>query len=78
MKTATKTLLALSAAAAFGGFAATGLNLMLEQPAAAAPAATLPAMPVAGVLPSTVNGTPMPSLAPMQKQVLPAVVSVNT
>ncbi len=78
MKTATKTLLALSAAAAFGGFAATGLNLMLEQPAAAAPAATLPAMPVAGVLPSTVNGTPMPSLAPMLKQVLPAVVSVNT
>ena len=31
MKTATKTLLALTAAAAFGGFAATSLNLMLEQ-----------------------------------------------
>ena len=40
MKTATKTLLALSAAAAFGGFAATGLDLMLEQPAAAQPSAS--------------------------------------
>ena len=40
MKTATKTLLALTAAAAFGGFAATSLNLMLEQPAAAAPPAS--------------------------------------
>ena len=36
MKTATKTLLALSAAAAFGGFAATSLNHLLDQPATAA------------------------------------------
>lgn len=78
MKPATKTLLALSAAATFGGFAATGLNLMLERPAMAAPASASTAMPVAGSLPSAVAGTPMPSLAPMLKRVLPAVVSVNT
>ncbi|WP_256646144.1 Do family serine endopeptidase [Thermomonas paludicola] len=78
MKPATKTLLALSAAATFGGFAATGLNLMLERPAMAAPASASTAIPVAGSLPSAVAGTPMPSLAPMLKRVLPAVVSVNT
>ena len=33
------TLIALSAAAAFGGFAATGLNDLLQKPANAAPAA---------------------------------------
>jgi serine protease DegQ len=77
MKTATKTLLALTVAAAFGGFAATGLNLLLEQPARAA--ATTPAVPAAGgTLPAAVAGTPVPSLAPMLKRVLPAVVSVNT
>ncbi len=71
------TLLALTAAAAFGGFAATSLQLMLDRPAGAepAPAATVPA---AAALPTAVNGTPMPSLAPMLKRVLPAVVSVNT
>ena len=77
MKTATKTLLALTTAAAFGGFAATGLNLMLEQPAQAAPTPAA-AVPAAAALPTAVNGTPMPSLAPMLKRVLPAVVSVNT
>ena len=77
MKTATKTLLALTAAAAFGGFAATGLNLLLEQPVRAA--ADTPAVPVAGgTLPAAVAGTPVPSLAPMLKRVLPAVVSVST
>ncbi len=77
MKTATKTLLALTVAAAFGGFAATGLNLLREQPARAA--ATTPALPAAGgTLPAAVAGTPVPSLAPMLKRVLPAVVSVNT
>jgi Do/DeqQ family serine protease len=76
MKTATKTLLALTAAAAFGGFAATSLNLMLEQPARAT-AAPIPA-PAGGTLPVAVAGTPMPSLAPMLKKVLPAIVSVNT
>ena len=77
MKTATKTLLALTAAAAFGGFAATSLNLMLEQPARATPPPPAPA-PVGGTLPVAVASTPMPSLAPMLKKVLPAVVSVNT
>ncbi|WP_374249722.1 Do family serine endopeptidase [Thermomonas sp.] len=77
MKTATKTLLALSAAAAFGGFAATGLNLMLERPATAAPPASA-SVPMTAALPSAVAGTPLPSLAPMLKKVLPAVVSVNT
>ena len=78
MKTATKTLLALSAAAAFGGFAATSINHMLEQPAAAEPAPVATAMPATAALPTAVNGAPMPSLAPMLKRVLPAVVSVNT
>ena len=78
MKTATKTLLALSAAAAFGGFAATSINHMLEQPAAAEPAPVATAMPATAALPAAVNGAPMPSLAPMLKRVLPAVVSVNT
>ena len=79
MKTSTKTLLALSAAAAFGGFAATGLNQMLDAPVLAQPATTVgvPAAP-APTLPTAVDGTPVPSLAPMLKKVLPAVVSVNT
>ena len=77
MKTATKTLLALTAAAAFGGFAATSLNLMLEQPARATPPPPAPA-PVGGTLPVAVASTPMPSLATMLKKVLHAVVSVNT
>ncbi|MES2857551.1 MAG: Do family serine endopeptidase [Pseudomonadota bacterium] len=77
MKTASKTLLALAAAAAFGGFTATSMHYLLEQPAAAEPvsAATLPA---AGALPTAVSGVPVPSLAPMLKRVLPAVVSVTS
>ena len=77
---ARRTLLALTAAAAFGGFAATGMQLMLDRPAAAEPAppATAATVPAAAALPNVVNGTPMPSLAPMLKRVLPAVVSVNT
>ena len=77
---AAPTLLALVAAAAFGGFAATGMQLMLDRPAAAEPAppATAATVPAAAALPNVVNGTPMPSLAPMLKRVLPAVVSVNT
>lgn len=77
MKTSTKTLLALSAAAAFGGFAATGVNLLLEQPASAQPS-TAATVPATAALPTAVNGSPMPSLAPMLKKVLPAVVSVTT
>ena len=72
------TLLALSAAAAFGGFAATSMHLMLDRPAAAEPAPAAVTVPAAAALPTAVNGTPMPSLAPMLKRVLPAVVSVNT
>ena len=72
------TLLALSAAAAFGGFAATSMHLMLDRPAAAEPAPAAATVPAAAALPTAVNGTPMPSLAPMLKRVLPAVVSVNT
>ena len=78
MKTATKTLLALTAAAAFGGFAATSLNLMLDQPARAVPLPAPTPAPIGGTLPVAVAGTPMPSLAPMLKKVLPAIVSVNT
>lgn len=71
------TLLALSAAAAFGGFAATGMHLLLERTARAEPAVQA-ALPVVAALPTAVNGTPVPSLAPMLQRVLPAVVSVNT
>ena len=69
------TLLALSAAAAFGGFAATGLNDLLQKPANAAPAAAA-AVPAAAALPTAVDGQALPSLAPMLKRVTPAVVSV--
>ena len=67
------TLLALSAAAMFGGFAATAVHEIVQQPAQAMPAAAIPA---AGALPVSVNGQALPSLAPMIKQVSPAVVSV--
>jgi Do/DeqQ family serine protease len=69
------TLFALTAAAAFGGFAATALHEGLQEPAQAATAAAVPAM---AALPASVEGTPMPSLAPMLKRVLPAVVSVHS
>ena len=70
------TLLALAAAAAFGGFAATGLNDLLHKPAQAAPAPTMAVPVAAGALPVAVNGQALPSLAPMLQQVTPAVVSV--
>jgi Do/DeqQ family serine protease len=79
--TPTKTLLALIAAAAFGGFAATALHDGLRAPVQAAdgsPASTATAIPTAASLPSAVAGTPLPSLAPMLKRVLPAVVSVHS
>ncbi|MFC3551356.1 trypsin-like peptidase domain-containing protein [Lysobacter cavernae] len=74
MRTATKTLLALTAAAAFGGFAATVMRDGLETPAEAAPAAATPM----AALPTAVGGQPLPSLAPMLAKVTPAVVSVHT
>lgn len=66
------TLLALLAAAAFGGFAATALRDLVQQPAAATPA-----VPAAGALPAEVGGRALPSLAPMLKEVTSAVVSVH-
>ncbi|MFD0738868.1 Do family serine endopeptidase [Lysobacter koreensis] len=77
MTTPTKTLLALSLAAAFGGFAATAIRDGLDSPAQAAPAAAaLP--PTVAALPAAVGSTPLPSLAPMLARVTPAVVSVHT
>lgn len=77
--TARRTLLALTAAAAFGGFAATALTNLVDMPVAANPAASaVSTLPAAGALPTAVNGMPMPSLAPMLKRVLPAVVSVTS
>jgi S1-C subfamily serine protease len=73
---ATTTLIALSLAAAFGGFAATAMRDALEAPAAAAPAAA-PAAPAIAALPAAVGTTPLPSLAPMLARVTPAVVSVH-
>ena len=70
------TLLALTAAAAFGGFAATALHESLEPPAQAAPAIPA-ALPTVAALPAAVDGQAMPSLAPMLQRVTPAVVSVH-
>ena len=74
------TLLALTAAAAFGGLIATGLKLAFDSPAQAAPASpTLSAVPtLAGALPASVEGQALPSLAPMLKKTMPSVVSVYT
>ena len=74
------TLLALTAAAAFGGFAAVGLKAVFDTPAVAAPAAVAAPtlVPALGSLPVAVDGQPLPSLAPMLQKVMPAVVSVNT
>ncbi len=71
------TLLTLSLAAAFGGFAATAIRDGLETPAQAAPAAAT-AVPAVAALPTVVSGQPLPSLAPMLAKVTPAVVSVHT
>ena len=80
----TTLLLTLTAAAAFGGFAATAVNGLLDNraqatpaPAAPVPAAT-PALAAPAALPSPVGGQALPSLAPMLRQVMPAVVSVHT
>ncbi|HEY4583783.1 MAG TPA: trypsin-like peptidase domain-containing protein [Lysobacter sp.] len=71
------TLLTLSLAAAFGGFAATAARDVFDRDAEAAPATSL-ALPTAAALPAAVGGTPMPSLAPMLARVTPAVVSVHS
>ncbi len=77
MSTPTKTLLVLTLAACFGGFAATAILNVLQHPSQASPA-TAAVAPVAGQLPAAVAGQPMPSLAPMLARVTPAVVSVHT
>ena len=76
LSTPSKTLLALSLAAAFGGFAATAIRDTVQAPAQASPtpAATVP---MAAALPASVGGQAMPSLAPMLARVTPAVVSVH-
>ena len=76
LSTPSKTLLALSLAAAFGGFAATAMRDTVQAPAQASPipAATVP---MAAALPASVGGQAMPSLAPMLARVTPAVVSVH-
>ena len=73
----TKTLLALTAAAAFGGFAATAIHASLDKPAQALPA-TAATVPAIAALPAAVGGQALPSLAPMLQRVLPAVVSVHS
>ena len=77
LPTPRNTLLALTAAAAFGGFAATAIHESLETPAQASPG-SVAAVPTMAALPASVEGQPMPSLAPMLKRVLPAVVSVHS
>lgn len=74
------TLLALTAAAAFGGFAATALRDGLETPAQAAPAPSVPiaSVPAVAALPTAVDGQALPSLAPMLQRVTPSVVSVHS
>ena len=77
------TLLALTCAAAFGGFAATALDGLLDNRAEANPApapvaplapapAPLPLPAAAAALPAAIDGQALPSLAPMLKQVMPA------
>ena len=77
-------LVTLTAAAAFGGFAATAVNGLLDNraqanPAAAGPVpAATPGLAAPAALPGPVGGQALPSLAPMLRQVMPAVVSVHT
>jgi len=72
------TLLALTAAAAFGGFAATAIDHALDTPAQAGANSSAVAVPGMATLPAAVDGQMLPSLAPMLQRVTPAVVSVHT
>ncbi|WP_045726831.1 Do family serine endopeptidase [Xanthomonas sp. GPE 39] len=72
------TLLTLTAAAAFGGFAATAINAQLDNRADAAPTPVTRTVANTAALPTSVAGTPLPSLAPMLQTVMPGVVSINT
>ena len=77
LSTSSKTLLALIAAAAFGGFVATAIHASLDTPARATPSAVT-TVPAIAALPASVGGQALPSLAPMLQRVLPAVVSVHS
>ena len=79
MRASTRTtLLALTAAAAFGGFAATLLRGAIDTPVRAEPAAPAASVPMTAALPAAADGQPLPSLAPMLRRVTPAVVSVHS
>jgi len=73
------TLLTLALAAMFGGFVATALRDGVSPPVEAAPPplAAAPALTLTA-LPTVIDGEPLPSLAPMLRQVMPSVVSVQT
>ncbi len=74
-----RTVLALLAAAAFGGFAAMALrDGLVEPPARANPAPPASTVALGGALPVEVGGRALPSLAPMLEAVTPAVVSVHS
>ncbi len=77
LSTPNKTLLALSLAAAFGGFAATAIREAVQAPAHAAPVSAA-TVPMVAALPASAGGQALPSLAPMLARVTPAVVSVHT
>ncbi|HEY5613061.1 MAG TPA: trypsin-like peptidase domain-containing protein, partial [Lysobacter sp.] len=77
LSTPSKTLIALSLAAAFGGFAATAMRSAIDAPAQAAPSGAT-TVPMVAALPVSVDGQALPSLAPMLARVTPAVVSVHT
>ena len=77
MNRSSKAFLGLIAAGAIGGATALVIqNGMQGPPAYAAPSAT--AIPATTSLPAAVNGQTLPSLAPMLKNVMPAVVSVHS
>ncbi len=78
MTHASKTLLALTLAAAFGGFTATAIREAMQAPADASPVAPAPVPAATGALPTSVGGSPLPTLAPMLAKVTPTVVSVHT
>jgi len=71
-------LLVLALAAMFGGFIATLLRDGVSQPARAAPPLVAEPILTPAALPTLVGETPLPSLAPMLREVMPSVVSVQS
>src|SRR5688500_19555386 len=71
------TLLALTFAAGFGGFAATACQAAVDSPAQADPLAAT-TTPAIAALPTAVDGVPVPWLAPLLQRVTPAVVTAHT